>query len=363
MKFRYAKITNSRLMGSMGLIISWDKDEHIYNQYFLLDAEGLGIADYISLENVDEHKFYMEQERLMGGLGSDRIYISKEDALFLVNQFGNKTIMYNKELPGEVAEYAYIIEEYKSYITFEDIFPKICKLIENDIEFINYMTMRFIARDREALRYFCVNEDIANMHITNINGVLLKNKVISKENNKYICETIYEDNDGYYKCKLAFNIDIIDSEYKIRSLIVVDKQYVDHVYVLDEMIKNEYIVVYNINDQNDFLENFYSDNPFTLKSNLENGVLFTRFNFNNNHVKKDTYLISDDIKSLYYIINNKLLVACYNERNKIYTDKILNAKYKDYIKNENEYLFKGSVLYEFVESEENDFYNFIDKNL
>lgn len=363
MKFMYAKITNSRLMGSMGLIISWDKGGHAYNQYFLLDAEGIGIADYVSLENASEHKLYMEQERLMGGLGADRIYISKEEALFLVNHFGNKTIIYDKELPGQIEEYSYIIEEYKSDITFEHIFPKLCKAIETDIEFINYMTMRFIARDREALRYFSVNKDIANMHITNINGVLLKNKVISKENNKYICESMYEDNDGYYKCKLAFNIDIIDEEYKIRSLIVVDREYVDHIYVLDEMIKDEYLEIYNVNDGKEFLNAFYRDNPFTLKSHLESDVLLTRFNFDNNHVKKDIYLISDDIKALYYVINDKLLVASYSERDKIYIGKILTAKYRSYIKKENEYLFKGSMLYEFVESQENDFYNFIDKNL
>jgi len=185
--------------------------------------------------------------------------------------------------------FARILDEAE--IDIFDLYPKICKKIDTDIEFINYMTMRFIAWDKDSLKYFSNNEEIANMHITNINGVLLKNKVISKENNKYICEAMYEDNDGYYKCKLAFNIDIIDKEYKIRSLIVVDREYIDHIYVLDEMLKSEYLIVYNINDQKHFLQTFYNDNPFTLKSNLENGVLFTRFNFNNNHVKPEDVVI------------------------------------------------------------------------
>ncbi|EPZ61980.1 hypothetical protein H477_5798 [[Clostridium] sordellii ATCC 9714] len=48
MNFIFAKVTNSRLMGSMGLIIGWeDKDDVLY-QYFLIDAEGLGIADYVA---------------------------------------------------------------------------------------------------------------------------------------------------------------------------------------------------------------------------------------------------------------------------------------------------------------------------
>ena len=48
MKYNFAKVTNSRLMGSMGLLICWSEGEDNIYQYFLLDAEGLGIADYVS---------------------------------------------------------------------------------------------------------------------------------------------------------------------------------------------------------------------------------------------------------------------------------------------------------------------------
>ena len=51
MKFSFAKVTNSRLMGTMGLLISWEDKQDKIVQYFLLDAEGLGLADYVSLKN------------------------------------------------------------------------------------------------------------------------------------------------------------------------------------------------------------------------------------------------------------------------------------------------------------------------
>ena len=50
MTFDYAKITRSRLMGSMGLIIRYEENKKYIYQYFLLDGEGLGIADYVSLK-------------------------------------------------------------------------------------------------------------------------------------------------------------------------------------------------------------------------------------------------------------------------------------------------------------------------
>ena len=94
MKFNFAKVTNSRLMGTMGLLINWEDKQDKIVQYFLLDAEGLGLADYVSLKNPTKDEAHREEERLMGGLGSDRIRISEDEALFLVKYFGNKNSYY-----------------------------------------------------------------------------------------------------------------------------------------------------------------------------------------------------------------------------------------------------------------------------
>ena len=66
---------NSGLMGSIGLERCGSKEEDNSDQYFLLDAEGLGIADYVSLKNPSKEEAYMEEQRLMGGLGSEVLTI------------------------------------------------------------------------------------------------------------------------------------------------------------------------------------------------------------------------------------------------------------------------------------------------
>ena len=114
MTFDYAKITKSRLMGSMGLIIRYEENKEYIYQYFLLDGEGLGIADYISLKNPTSKEACREEERLMGGLGECRILVNEEIALFLINHFGNKNLQYDKELPGNSEEYIDILKNYKS---------------------------------------------------------------------------------------------------------------------------------------------------------------------------------------------------------------------------------------------------------
>ena len=69
MKFNFAKVTNSRLMGTMGLLINWEDKQDKIVQYFLLDAEGLGLADYVSLKNPTKDEAHREEERLMGKKG------------------------------------------------------------------------------------------------------------------------------------------------------------------------------------------------------------------------------------------------------------------------------------------------------
>ena len=264
MKFNFAKVTNSRLMGTMGLLINWEDKQDKIVQYFLLDAEGLGLADYVSLKNPTKDEAHREEERLMGGLGSDRIRISEDEALFLVKYFGNKNSYYEKPLPGEVEEYIDIINKYETNLNIEDIYMKICKPIKDEVEFINYMTMRFIAWDRESLRYFSSSEEIANMHITNINGTLLKNTVIPKGNKRYISEALYEDNDGYYTSKIAFSIEENQDGFKISSMVVTDKEPIFDFEVFDEISKPEFVSIYSINRVDEFLDIFYKDNSKIL---------------------------------------------------------------------------------------------------
>ena len=94
-----------------------DEDENEVFEYYLLDCEGLGFCDYVRLENPTKEEAYMEEERLMGGLGENRIFISEDRALFLIQYFGRKNIEYEKPLP-EGEEYAHkclpvVLKNYK----------------------------------------------------------------------------------------------------------------------------------------------------------------------------------------------------------------------------------------------------------
>ena len=92
-----------------------------------------------------------------------------------------------------------------------------------------------------------------------------------------VLSAIYEDSDGYYTSKIAFSIENDEDKYKINSMVVTDKEPIFDFEVFDEISKPEFVSIYNINRVDEFLDTFYKDNPFTLKSDMENGVFFTRF--------------------------------------------------------------------------------------
>ncbi len=79
--------------------------------------------------------------------------------------------------------------------------------------------------------------------------------------------------------------------------------------VFDEISKSEFVSVYSVNSPEEFAGVFYRENPFLLKSDMNEGIFFTRFNFNNDHVKENVYVINNDMKAIYYLMGNKFLLV------------------------------------------------------
>ena len=97
-----------------------------------------------------------------------------------------------------------------------------------------------------------------------------------------------------------------------------------------------------------------------MKSELDEGMFFTRFNFNNNHVKERVYVINNDLKAIYYAMEDKFYVATYSKRDRDYINKLLLANYKEYIKFDDAMCFEQNVLFDFAESGCYDFNYFIE---
>ena len=362
MEFLYAKITNSRLMGSMGLRMSWKNENRKLDQYFLLDCEGLGLADYMGICDGDDKRLFNEEERLMGGLGSDRMYISKEESVFLVKEYAGKNIRYGKPLPENKDEYGFILEMEIDPVDRKSLFFKLCKKIESDSEFINYMAMRFIARDREALGQYSLNPELKDMKITYANGTLLKNSVRKLKMGNYICSCIYEDKDAYFTANIGFSTGTSKEGYCLRSIKIGKVSQVDCLDVLDEIKRDEYIGVYIIDDIENFKKKFIEDMSHCLKSPFEKGLMLTQFKPDNSHVAAGEYLISNDLDSIFFVSDSgQLVVSNYDMAVRVDVDSKLLSKYGEYLSLNDEFIFSGSLIYDFAQDMAESFYEFLSK--
>lgn len=374
MIFNKSFCTNTRLMGTMMLAIEWIDGERNISHIFMLDSEGLGISDFYLLEDMSEEErniFYLQR---YGGLGGVNVDLNEREACFLVKAYLDKNKRNEKPIPKEfnsdLISFYSNIDDMK--MSIYDLMDKTCKDIETDEEFINYMVMRFIARDRECLMYFSDNEDVSTLHITKINGALLYNEIEKKGNDRFVCNCVFEDIDGYYEAKIIVNIekrisdddglayDDTKEEYKLRSILIVDLYPIYDFEVFDIISKQEILDIYNIIEKDELDLKIMDMYPAIQKVKFETGTLYSQYYFDNSHVDSDIYVINNDLMFLIFISEDKLFLATYDYESRKFIDNFISTRLKDSLVKENVFEFEQNVLYDFVESGNPDFYDFID---
>ncbi|MDY5436590.1 hypothetical protein [Peptostreptococcus porci] len=393
MNFKRAFCTNTRLMGAMMMAVEWESDiSGIEAHVFLLDSEGLGIYDFFVKKDASDRElsdFYINKSSCFGG---ENIELEEVEALSLFAHFYDKNIRNEKEIPEDLTEemYDFYIEKLKkcsnsnnsddnndgsdsndiSCFDFAKVkslsvmFNKLCKKIDSEYEFVNYMVMRFIARDREALLSFSGSDLLSNQHITEINGTFLYNHVNRKSDDRYICSTVYEDIDGYYETKLIIVIEKNTDMYNLLSIIITLNNPISEEDVFELISKREAISVFNILDENlsvDDLDIFYKiDNMITnlyksiQRLEYENGVLYTQYWSDNSHVDNEIYVINNDIQFLIYVDDERLYLATYDYETQIFVENLLKSILENIVEFDGVYEFDQNVLFDFIQSGEID---------
>lgn len=382
MKFKRAFCTDTRLMGAMMLAVEWLGENGIIEAHiFLLDSEGLGLTDFYRYESHDADYLERIYKYRMGGLGGRNVSVEMTMAAYMIKSYRDRTIKNDKKLP-ENLDMSLYEDINTSVFSSEDILDLTCKEINNDNEFINYCVMRFIARDREGLLYISENQDVADHHISQINGTLLYNKIEKKSDDRFVCICAYEDKDGYYEAKLIVSIekDIIEetegvykdlisideykSNYRLRSIIVADKYPISDYDAFCLISKPELIKKYRIG-QDEKKEDIYKVIvdmcPGIQINEYEYGSLMTQYYMDNSYVEDEEYIINNDIMFNIYLDDAYLYLAAYDyedlDQVSFGLEKILPSK----IIEERVYDFDDLILFDFIESGNRDFEDFLDE--
>ena len=111
-----AYVTDTRLMGVMGLYIHWRLAQSSisfsdFHQFFYLDAEEFGFETYKSIYGNHVEEIAAVEQALIGGLGGRKIEITEQEARFLLCEYVQFNQSHGIPLPEGIDEYDFLIEE------------------------------------------------------------------------------------------------------------------------------------------------------------------------------------------------------------------------------------------------------------
>lgn len=369
--FVSAYVTDTRLMGVLALSIHWSiptaSDNTDFHQFFYFDAEEYGLDTYQSIEGDDLLSLEMVEQGLMGGLGGKKVALTQKETLFLLQSFATESKNMGVPLPEPTSEYEDLLspEQSLSQKEIQVVINKTCTKIVSDYQLIHYFLMRCFAKDWIGASYLigpgAEKIDLEKIADTKA-STLYKNTIEEYENNNgtlsYLCEAAI-DIDGKYQLIV---LEITTEKNKISSACRRSSFRISPAEAAMMLNRPEFITVFEIlATPEEFDEKFLPMTKATIQSHHDNGRLFMEFNKNNDHVNRKTFCLNEDVWGLYYVSDfGQLIIAAYGlneihsieqalQKSPLNTLLLPNAKFE----------FKEPVLYDFIQSDFEDFEDFL----
>lgn len=322
--FVMAEVTNTRLMGVMGLhVVRNNKGEDLH-QFFYLDAEEYGFEEYQSIHGTEENGETPEtvMQEMFGGLGGAWKTVSEREAIHILKEIAAVNFKRKNPLPDQKSEYMPFLMADPKLSSDEKakLWGKIAKIPEKDYELINYFFMRMVGKDYPAMNYLTGAERPLKPIKMDTPGTLFLNKIEEATGNppasgstrSYMVNSLVEDETTYRNIyskitvigPKVLNLEIVsDMEISFWEMSMVLKQpeYLVHLNVAPSLEENNYDEL--------LLELF----PTATKYDHEEGDLYMIFREDNNHVGDKEYRLDHDVLSTLYLCHdNEVLIAGYD---------------------------------------------------
>ena len=392
--FVSAYVTDTRLMGVLAIVARWEVEEDerdlanrdpdepygdLY-QFFYIDCEEAGLETYQSQRESRFLDVRMTEQALVGGLGAQKIDLTERALRGLLHHYKEFNERHGLPLPKNRDEYGFLFEPEVelSKEEWRELMAAICGKITSDYQAVNYFLMRCFGQDYEGALYLTASYqnppeeagplkndfplDLYSEYIktTFCRNVIDENKRYGDGAVEYLCESLVEMNGEY---------DSLISKVVVKDLCIIGFERLSgfHVSQIEAAMmlgKSEYINVYEImlsdREINENLDEFALGFR-TIMSRHRNGRLFMAFKSNNDHVSSREFLLSNDVKGLYYLTDfGQLILAAYNINDIHQLERKLSiSPLAPYLTATGRYHFKEPLLYEFIESEFEDFEDFL----
>lgn len=368
------KATNTRLMGVVGLKLTYNMVGHRFTQLFILDYEEYGIAEYIGLftDSIDEIE--SNASAMFGALGGSWVELSSEEAWALIARAEKVSEKYGSELPEQYIQFKDAIsgadEDTKLYKT---ALSAVCVSPSNDEELINYFIMRSCGKDDEAAEILCNDNFLDKSTSQNIfrylnklklgsPSTLFKNSVKKSNQNKFICESLIEEN-GEFSI-LVSEISVMNN--LISSAVVISIMRITPWEASMQLRQSDYVLTAGCDyTQAEFAKLINTAFNTVNAHSHESGMLYMIYKDNNNHVKSADYRLDADLlASIYFIDEKEIIISSPNSKStdEVFQNLILSNHFLqiEKLSEIERFKFDDKVMGPFIESGLNDFKEFIE---
>ncbi len=392
-EFVSAYITDTRLMGVVGVYVHWSLPENTkytdFHQFFYFDAEEHGFDTYKSVlacgDPDEQFEIQAIENSLIGGLGGQKINITEKELMYMVQSYVDLNLRSNLPLPEKQNEYEFLLSP-KIHLADKETYVLMCKqcpILDTPYQVINYFIMRCAGRDFGAAKFLTKGYVRTNLFPEHKGATLLRNVIeevsdsVSGTNTNYqitdddksfgtfntlksyMCESLIEYGGKYF---------LLITQVTLDQLKVVKYEKVSTFRVTTQEAsmmtsRGEYVTVTDlVADAPSFTKQTTLLAEKSMVTDHDNGRLFMIFHPDNDHVKKQTYLLNDDVLGIYYVVeDSQLILASYSlEGIRRLEADLAQSKMADYVVPVSKYEFKEPVLFDFMNSIFDDFEDFVD---
>lgn len=366
-----AYVTNTRLMGVLALYAHWrisDTDEILdFHQFFYIDCEESGLETYTGILGSDRSEIDATEQALVGGLGAEKIEITYPQLSGILTFYRMFNEARSLPLPNGYSEYSFLLEPVTILNPDEhtEVMRLICGEITSDYQAVNYFLMRCFGQDHRAAAFLSAGDFDLDIYL-NYKGATFCKNTIDKDH-------VYDDGATAYLCESLVerrgNYEIIISRVVVKDLKIVGLSHcsgfaVSAAEAAMMLAKAEFVTVYEVLLSDEDMENNIGEltiNLNTIMSVQENGRLFMAFKKNNDHVNSRIFRLSNDVKGIYYLTDyGQLIVAAYTLQEIRHLENQLKVSpLAPFLIPTAKYEFKEPVLFEFMQSDFEDFDDFL----
>lgn len=378
-EFLRAYVTDTRLMGAMGMCVVWRlpdcEDAEDLIQFFLLDPEELGLENYISLWDYNIEDIVKIEQSSIGCLGGKKIDLTEKEACHLVSTYYNMSIEKNKKPPKPLAEYKFVLERDQAFCEEEgfseeeekELIGKVCTHLFSDYQVVNYFLMRVFGNDPKGALYVATplldTEDFSQIEFSET-SFFCKNTITPRDD-CYMSESLINVKGEYYIYVSKLTV----YNFKISSFKITGHMKISPKEAAMILNRTEYISLYEISDVADSLASGHDipagmisfELPFASNCTMHsNGQLIMAFKPNNHHVAKEVFRLNDDIVGTIFITGTgQLVLTSYTLRDISQLERYLVETCMPAIRLVEKYTFREAIMQDFIDSNFDNFQEFV----